>query len=382
MAIYHLNLKVISRSKGQSATAAAAYRAGQKIYDQRTGITFDYTHKQGVDATEILAPDKVPEWVCDRSSLWNKVELFEKRKNSRVAREFDIALPRELNNTQQRELVKGFVTQELISQSLVADIAYHNIDSHNPHVHIMVTTRRINQQGFGVKLRYLDKKDFLLKIRESWQNHANQALEAVAATERIDHRSLEEQGSNYIPQIHLGANVVSMMKKGIKTQREERYQKILEANEQIKLREREIEKINQEIIAEQSRNKAQNLDKIRQKQLQWLASVETVKRVMRVVSCEQQDGWLQWEVNTYLFKIRPDFLSGEIWEKTGRGRILRFDGRKMTGDLNVDDLDKFRRMDEVVSQYIHQHKREKTLEQPLSNKTVVSERSKDDELTL
>ncbi len=91
MAIYHLNAKVISRSNGQSATEAAAYRAAEKIHDERTGETFDYTRKQGVYATEIIATDNAPHWVNNRSQLWNAAELIEKRCNSRTAREFDIA---------------------------------------------------------------------------------------------------------------------------------------------------------------------------------------------------------------------------------------------------------------------------------------------------
>ena len=113
MAIYHLSAKVISRGKGKSATAAAAYRAGEKITDSLTGLTFDYSQRKGVYATEIIAPDHAPNWVNDRSQLWNKVELFETRRNSRLAREFDIALPVELRHDQKRELVRKRLEQLL-----------------------------------------------------------------------------------------------------------------------------------------------------------------------------------------------------------------------------------------------------------------------------
>ncbi len=247
MAIYHLSAKVISRGKGKSATAAAAYRAGEKITDSRTGLTFDYSQRKGVYATEIIAPDHAPNWVGDRSQLWNKVELFETRRNSRLAREFDIALPVELSHDQKRELVRNFVKEQLVSRSLVADVAFHDINSHNPHVHIMLTTRRIEAEGFGAKERDLDKKDFLLKLRESWSEIANRALERAGHSEKIDHRTLEEQGINRIPQIHLGADVAAMGKRGIATERGEKYLSIEAANQQIKALSGQITAIERKI---------------------------------------------------------------------------------------------------------------------------------------
>ena len=226
MAIYHLNAKVISRSNGQSATEAAAYRAAEKIYDERTGETFNYTRKKGVYSTEILTPNNAPDWMLDRSSLWNAAELFEKRSNSRTAREFDIALPTELTHPQKQELVKNFVQDNIVNKGLVADLAFHDINTHNPHVHIMITTRTVDENGLGTKDRSLDKKDFLLKLRESWATYTNDALESIGSSEKIDHRTLEEQNITRIPQIHLGANVAAMMKRGIATERGDEYLEI------------------------------------------------------------------------------------------------------------------------------------------------------------
>ncbi len=240
MAIYHLNAKAISRGKGKSATAAAAYRAAEKIKDERTGLTFDYSRKQGVYATEIIAPDNAPDWVRSRARLWNKVELFENRKNSRLAREFDIALPGELTHNQKQELVRNFVREQLVSQGMIADVAFHDLESHNPHVHIMLTTRKINEQGFSEKERSWDSRDFLVGIRESWSNYANQALEQAGVIEQIDHRTLEEQGINRIPQIHLGADVAAMMDKGIPTERGEEYLRICVANQEIYALEKQL----------------------------------------------------------------------------------------------------------------------------------------------
>ena len=255
MAIYHLSAKVISRGKGKSATAAAAYRAGEKITDKRTGLTFDYSQRKGVYATEIIAPDHAPDWVGVRSQLWNSVELFETRRNSRLAREFDIALPVELSHDTKRELVRNFVKEQLVSRSLVADVAFHDMNSHNPHVHIMLTTRRIEAEGFGAKERDLDKKDFLLKLRESWSEIANRALERAGHSEKIDHRTLEEQGINRIPQIHLGADVAAMMKRGIATERGEEYLSISAANQQIKALSGQIAAIERTIEVEKEVSK-------------------------------------------------------------------------------------------------------------------------------
>ncbi|NJO94236.1 MAG: MobA/MobL family protein [Hydrococcus sp. RM1_1_31] len=126
MAIYHLNASVISRSAGRSVTAAAAYRAAEKIYDERTGQTFDYTRKSGVDATIILAPAHVPDWVNSRALLWNEVEKVEKRKDSQLAREIDLAIPVELNNFQKQKLVSEFVNEQFVELGMVADVAFHH----------------------------------------------------------------------------------------------------------------------------------------------------------------------------------------------------------------------------------------------------------------
>ncbi len=250
MAIYHLNAKIISRSNGQSATEAAAYRAAEKIYDERTGSTFNYTRKKGVYATEILTPNNAPDWMLDRSSLWNAAELFEKRSNSRTAREFDIALPTELTHLQKQDLVRNFAQDNFVNKGLVADLAFHEIDTHNPHVHIMITTRTVDENGLGAKDRSLDKKDFLLKLRESWAIYTNDALESIGSSEKIDHRTLKEQNITRIPQIHLGTNVAAMMKRGIATERGDEYLEIQTTNEQIEALEKQLVAVENSIKTE------------------------------------------------------------------------------------------------------------------------------------
>jgi hypothetical protein len=233
MAIYHLNAKTIARSQGQSATAAAAYRAGEKIEDRRTGTIHDYSRKKGVYATEIITPLDAPHWTKDRAELWNQAEEVETRKNSRTAREFDIALPVELTHPAKRELVRSFVTNQFTNRNLVADIAFHHINSQNPHVHILITTRAVTEEGFQEKVRELDSKNFLISLRQAWADVTNQALEQAGSKDRIDHRTLIEQGSDHIPQIHLGANVSAMMRKGVETERGNQYLAIQSTNQQI-----------------------------------------------------------------------------------------------------------------------------------------------------
>ncbi len=188
--------------------------------------------------------------MLDRSSLWNAAELFEKRSNSRTAREFDIALPTELTHHQKQELVRNFAQNNFVDKGLVADIAYHDINTHNPHVHIMITTRTVDENGLGAKDRSLDKKDFLLKLRESWATYTNDALESIGSSEKIDHRTLEEQNINRIPQIHLGANVAAMMKRGIATERGDEYLEIQTTNQQIEALEKQLVAVENSIKSE------------------------------------------------------------------------------------------------------------------------------------
>ena len=193
MAIFHLSVKIHSRSTGMSAVAGAAYRAGQALEDERTGEVHDYTRRGAVDHTEILAPDDAPSWTRDRGRLWNTVEASETRKNSQVAREVVVALPKELAAAEQRRLVRGFVGDQCVSRGMVADVAYHDIDSGNPHAHVLLTTRRIGPDGFAGKARSWNDRGLVEDWRREWAAHANHALARNNELERIDHRSLVSQ---------------------------------------------------------------------------------------------------------------------------------------------------------------------------------------------
>lgn len=219
MAIYHATAKVIGRSAGKSATAAAAYRAGDRIADERTGVVHDYSRKGGVDHSEIIVPANAPRWMQDRETLWNMVELGEKRKDSQLAREFQVALPIELSHQEKIDLAKSFVTDTFVNRGMVADLNIHHIDGQNPHAHIMLTMRDIEDGVFGSKNRAWNDKELLQSWREAWEIKANEALELAGRTERIDHRTLEEQGIERVPQVHLGRKVAEMEERGVQTDR-------------------------------------------------------------------------------------------------------------------------------------------------------------------
>ena len=198
MAIYHLRATMISRSQGRSATAAIAYRVAERIEDRRTGLTFDYAARGGVDHTEILAPDHAPDWVRDRSELWNRVEESETRKNSQVAREVRVALPDELTHAQRVALVRDYAQAQFVDRGMVADIALHapgrEGDERNHHAHILLTTREVDAEGgFTTKNRDWNKVELLEGWREAWARDSNAALERAGIEDRVDHRTLIAQ---------------------------------------------------------------------------------------------------------------------------------------------------------------------------------------------
>jgi len=200
MASYHLSVKTISRSQGRSATAAAAYRSGEVIACDRYGVEHDYTRKAGIEHTEIFAPENAPDWAEDRAALWNAVEASENRKNSMVAREWEVALPHELDADQRRELVASFSRGLVDRYGVVADVAIHEPhregDQRNHHAHILTTTRTVTPEGLDAKTRELHGKsgsEEIKSMREHWAELSNAALERAGQSERVDHRSLSAQ---------------------------------------------------------------------------------------------------------------------------------------------------------------------------------------------
>lgn len=239
MATYHNSVSVVKRSAGKSAVAAAAYRSGDKLKDERTGLTHDYTRKSGVDHSVILSPVKA-DWITDRAKLWNKVEAAEKRHDAQLAREITVAIPSELSRDDKIALVSEYVQKNYVDQGMIADINFHHLDGDNPHAHIMVTMRnlKIDERGdvsFGNKNRDWNDKDLLVRNREQWANLANQYLiDAGCPDVQIDHRSNADRGIETIPQIHLGAAVAALQKKGIASERGDEYDRIEIANDNIR----------------------------------------------------------------------------------------------------------------------------------------------------
>jgi hypothetical protein len=250
MAIYSFRMQVIGRSAGRSATAAAAYRSGEQVTDERTGKVHDYTGKSDIYASEILTPENAPGRLCDRETLWNEVERGEKRKDSQLCNEVMIALPAELSHPQKQALAREYVQAEFISKGMIADIGYHDFDSHNPHVHIMLTMRPVNEEGFGKKERRWNKRNAVKEYRADWAEYANRALEQAGFDERIDHRSLKEQGLEREPQIHLGAQVMEMEARGIQTRVGDESRCISKVNRDIARQAAKLEKLSAEIAAE------------------------------------------------------------------------------------------------------------------------------------
>jgi Ti-type conjugative transfer relaxase TraA len=204
VAIYHLSAKILTRAAGRSVVAAAAYRAGESLAEDATGMTFDYTRKSGVEHCEILAPKVVPDWVHVRSRLWNAVEAAEKRKDAQLAREIEVGLPIELDADQQLALMRAFVQREFVARGMIADLAIHRDDANNPHAHVLLTLRSIDAAGFGLKERSWNERSKLLAWRQSWQEMTNQHLALAGHDVRIDHRSLKDQGLDLTPGRKIG----------------------------------------------------------------------------------------------------------------------------------------------------------------------------------
>lgn len=231
MAIFSHHVDIEKRSAGQSAVAAAAYRTGQEIRDERTGILHDYTRKIGVVYSEIMLPYNAPSKFMDRSILWNTVEKTEPRKDAQIARKIDVALPREFDGQEQIEVMRKYVGDDFVSLGMCADYSIHDNGDGNPHAHIMVTMRDVSESGLGNKNRDWNSKALLEKWRENWAKVCNEKFQEKGLDERIDHRTLEEQGINREPTIHMGVAATHMEKRGIKTERGEINREIMARNE-------------------------------------------------------------------------------------------------------------------------------------------------------
>ena len=228
MAIYHFSVKNISRSDGRSAVAAAAYRSGEKLIDGRQGKEQDYTRKSGVEFKKIYAPDHTNPELLDRQTLWNKVEKVENRKNSQLAREFEIAFPHELKK-QEREQLLNDLCQEIVKRhGVVVDAVIHaphtesGSDKRNYHAHIMFTTRSINEHGdLGEKTREFNDygKQEVEHWREKFADLTNDHLMMAGHIfAEVDTRSYKDQKNGLLPTMHEGSKVTQLRRQGIDTE--------------------------------------------------------------------------------------------------------------------------------------------------------------------
>jgi len=231
MAQFSWGMQIIKRSAGRSSVAAAAYRAGECLRDERQGRTFDYCRRSGVEQSTILLPADAPAWCqgITREALWNRVEAGERRKDSQTARELRIMIPREVAPQDRVALIRQYVERSFVAKGMIADVSWHNgmasDGKEQPHAHVMLTMRPLAANGFGPKSRHdwvpdpegrlhpdgrpvlvvsnqdsWNCPDYFERCREDWENIANAALERAGSDARIDRRSLLERGLSRLPQ--------------------------------------------------------------------------------------------------------------------------------------------------------------------------------------
>lgn len=204
MAIFHLHVKNISRGDGRSAVAAAAYRAGETLPNAVEERDSAFGGRRDVLHAEIVCPDGAAPWMADRAVLWNAVEAAERRKDARLAKEIEAALPRELPPVAWLELCRSFAAH-YAKHGFVADFAIHDDGSaHNPHVHVLLTTRMVAAGGFGGKIRSADGRQFVEEARILWAKLVNAALEAAGLGVSVDPRSHAAVGIDREPTQHRG----------------------------------------------------------------------------------------------------------------------------------------------------------------------------------
>jgi Ti-type conjugative transfer relaxase TraA len=234
MAIYHFSVQVIGRASGRSAVSAAAYRAGERLHDERLDRDHDFRARSGVEHSEIMLPENAPEEWRDRERLWNDVEAFEKRRDAQLAREVEFAIPREMSKAEGIELARDFVQTEFIDRGMIADLNVHwdiGADGQpKPHAHVMLTMREVGPDGFGAKVREWNDHGNVEQWRERWADHVNARLAELDIDARIDHRSLAEQGIDLEPQSKVGGPAQRMEEAGQLANRAELHREIAHEN--------------------------------------------------------------------------------------------------------------------------------------------------------
>jgi hypothetical protein len=254
MAIFHMSVKTVSRGKGQSAIAKAAYNARDKIRDEQTGQMKDYARSAGLMFSAIFAPRDAPAWARDRAALWNAVELTEKRMDAQLAREITLGLPHELTDQQRKQLVTDFVREQFQRKGMVADVSIHapggKGDDRNYHAHILLTMRKIGPEGFGPKVRDWNSREQIENWREAWERIQNRYLERHGHEARVDRRTLQAQGVEREPTTHVGPHAHAIeARKGRETERGNIYRDAFTAEQEAAKLKRELAHIEKQIAA-------------------------------------------------------------------------------------------------------------------------------------
>lgn len=343
MAIYHCTCKIISRGKGRSAVGSAAYRSGEKLINEYDGMEHDYRKKSGVVYSEIMLCENALKEYQDRSTLWNEVEKIEKGSKARLAREYEVALPVEMTREEQINLVRNFVKDNFVDKGMCADFAIHDKEDGNPHAHIMLTTRPIEKDGsWGtkqkkeyildknrnkqydkkkktykcktVKVNDWDSVEFLERNRESWAKKVNAELEKKNLPQRVDHRSLKEQGIERVPTIHEGG-ARKLENRGIETDRGNINREIRTANGQMQTID---------ILTKQTEKEIANI----KEDIAWNRNYEHIASIEKMLSGAAENKEILLKLQSELIKV---YDKVKLLQPTpaSAGRMIEYDGRKV-----------------------------------------------------
>lgn len=398
MAIYHNTTKIISRSSGRSCVGSSAYRSGEKLHNDYDDKTHDYTRKKGIVYKDVMLPKQAKEEFKNREILWNEVEKIEKSKNSQLAREVEVAIPKELNREEQINLVRNYVKDNFVNNGMCADVCIHDKGDGNPHAHIMLTMRTIKQNGEwgakqeklylirkkGEKEQYVNSKvanekvkndgyekvkigkryktksvdltnwntkEFLESYRKDWAKKINQELERKGIKERVDHRSYAEQGIIKEPTIHEGKIAREMEeKRGKVSDRMEINREIKRSNEtrekMLKSVHADMEKLKvlqSELKAFESSNKKYNIEQ----QQNNIRTIEELKNQRAVLNNQYQDinkkfnMCKEYKKNSELLKEYKNKIENEIKYKKSLGFF------KISEKKNIDD--RINKLDKTIS---------------------------------
>ncbi|ANI96922.1 MobQ family relaxase [Lactiplantibacillus plantarum] len=393
MAIFHISFQNISAGKMRSAVASASYRSGDKLFSDREGNTYYYARDVKPEAF-ILTPKNAPDWAKDRQKLWNEVEKKDRKSNSRYAKEFNVALPVELSESEQKELLTKYVQENFVDQGMVADVAIHRDHPDNPHAHVMLTNRPFNPDGtWGIKSRkeYIldekgnktytksgyarnrkiwltdwDKKEKITEWRHNWATAVNQVLEAKNLPDRISEKSYEEQGIDEVATQHEGINSQKEKRQefnqNVKQQRQAKAE-AKNANEKIH-NERRMQTLQRHYLFDEKRLVAQlsnrlktfvsleNLDEKQRMLFNWKNSAmikqavgeDVTKQLVTITqqekSLSEANQLLDKVVNRTVSKLYPDVDFEQITMAEKRELVKETDSeqRVFTGDELKDRL--------------------------------------------